>query len=452
MLGKWYRYQNLLIVIASYIFYAWWNCSFLLILLTLTFSTYVCGFYLAKHSESWKLRKLACLSNVSLCLIFLGIFKYFNFFAESFEDFFNLLGFRIDRIVSHLLLPIGISFYTFKCISYTIDVYKKEYLPSNDLIAFSAYICFFPQLMAGPIDRASKLLSQFQGKRVFNEFLASDGCRQMLWGFFKKVVIADNCRIVVDQIFGGRLMESGYVLAIVAILYSIQLYCDFSGYSDIAIGCSKLFGIKLTQNFKNPYFSCCVIDFWRRWHISLMSWLRDYIYIPLGGSRCSKLKLHRNIVVVWLLSGLWHGANWTFVCWGLYHASLLIFFYYFRFTKSRILNIIFTFLLVTIGWVFFRAYNVSQAICYISNVFNNSWAINQLFENLGGLNLRILLPSILFLFTLEYYNRNYEHGFSLERFKYIASHRIIRYILYASFATFIIAFEGDQSEFIYFRF
>ena len=298
LLARWLIWQNILIVLASYLFYAFWDWRFLLVLGFMSMTTFYSGYYISKHYKKSNECRIICVSNVVLCLLILCIFKYFNFFSESFGSLLNCLGFQVDTIVSHLLLPIGISFYSFKCISYTVDIYKEKYKPSNDIIPFFAYVSFFPQLMSGPIDRASCLLSQIERKRTFDESFASDGCRQMLWGFFKKVVIADNCQGIVDQIWANQSSEPAVVLIIGAVLYSFQIYCDFSGYSDIAIG-----------TFKYPYLSTSIPDFWRRWHMSLMTWLKDYVYIPLGGSRCAKWKIYRNIIIVWLLSGLWHGAN-----------------------------------------------------------------------------------------------------------------------------------------------
>lgn len=462
MLDRWFKIQNLLIVIASYVFYAWWDWKFLLILFSLSLTTYISGYYISKHTDS-NYGKNACVTNIAICVLSLGLFKYYNFFTDSLTDFLLLFKIKIDRIVSQFLLPIGISFYTFKCISYTFDVYKKNFIPSNDFIAFLAYISFFPQLMAGPIDRASILLSQFYKKRTFIETQASDGCRQMLWGFFKKIVIADNCQLAVNQIWGGQFSEPGCILFLVAILFSFQIYCDFSGYSDIAIGSAKLFGINLSQNFRYPYFSQNIGEFWRRWHISLMTWLRDYIYIPLGGSRCSSWKINRNILVVWIISGLWHGANWTFVCWGFFHAILLILYRtiiklnsnrdeVFIARVQKPISDFVTFIFVTIGWIFFRANSITEAFVYIRNIYLNPFGLTKGIEYLQLLHLQIILPSIIILLLVEWLGRYMQYGLQICKSGFLSHNRIARYSVYFVLVMLIMAFSDSQSEFIYFRF
>jgi D-alanyl-lipoteichoic acid acyltransferase DltB (MBOAT superfamily) len=452
LFSKWYKAQNLLIVIASYIFYAFWDWRFLLIIGSLSAITFICGICIERISST-KNKLVICIANVIICLLMLGIFKYFNFFADSFGLICNAMGIKVDRIVSHLILPIGISFYSFKCISYIVDVYKKDYRASADIIAFFAYICFFPQLMAGPIDRASSLLTQFQKKRSFNEPIASDGCRQMLWGFFKKAVVADNCQVAVDQIWGGQFSEPGYVLILVSILYSFQIYCDFSGYSDLAIGCGKLFGIKLTRNFNNPYFSRNIQDFWRRWHISLMTWLRDYIYIPLGGSRCTSIKIYRNIVIVWAISGLWHGANWTFVCWGLFHAFLLISYRKFKSVISlgdsktaRLLCMFVTFLMVSFGWILFRAESVAISFVYLNSVFVNNLDFGNFIGHLEGLNLTVIIPAIGFTLVVEWLNRYRQHGLDFPIGGVMLKHTPLRYSFYVALVLCTMALSPSNSE------
>ena len=296
------RWQNLLVIIVSYIFYGWWNYNFLFLIALTTFCSYASGIWV-DVCESQSGKKAITIGNIVLNLGILGVYKYYNFFADSFQEMLNGFGIAADWPVLNLVLPVGISFYTFQALSYTIDVYKKKIEPTRDVLSFFAFISFFPQLVAGPIERATNLLSQFQKSRHFDYAQAVDGCRQMLWGFFKKMVIADNCAFFVNQIFDSPEQHGTWGLLAGAVLFSIQIYGDFSGYSDIAIGCARLFGINLRANFKFPYFSRNIAEFWRRWHISLNKWFVDYVYIPLGGSRVSKIKIIRNTWVIFLLSG-----------------------------------------------------------------------------------------------------------------------------------------------------
>lgn len=340
------RHQNVLVLAASYLFYGWWEWRFLLLIAITTACSFSSGLLIQRFCS---VRKWICGVNVVLNLAILAVFKYFDFFADNLHALATVLGWHIDAPTLNIVLPVGISFYTFQALSYTIDVYRGRISPTREVVDFFAYISFFPQLVAGPIERATELLPQFQRPRHFDQDRAIDGVWQMLWGAFKKMVIADNCAPLVDAIWAHpHEMGSGW-LAMGVLLFAFQIYGDFSGYSDMAIGCARLFGIDLTRNFNYPYFARTIPDFWRRWHISLTTWFRDYVYIPLGGNRCAKPMVMRNVLLVWLLSGLWHGANWTFVCWGLYHAALLLFY---RALKLRG-NWLLTFVLVLIGWVIF---------------------------------------------------------------------------------------------------
>lgn len=340
------RHQNVLVLAASYLFYGWWEWRFLLLIAITTACSFSSGLLIQRFCS---VRKWICGVNVVLNLAILAVFKYFDFFADNLHALATVLGWHIDAPTLNIVLPVGISFYTFQALSYTIDVYRGRISPTREVVDFFAYISFFPQLVAGPIERATELLPQFQRPRHFDQDQAIDGVWQMLWGAFKKMVIADNCAPLVDAVWAHpHEMGSGW-LAMGVLLFAFQIYGDFSGYSDMAIGCARLFGIDLTRNFNYPYFARTIPDFWRRWHISLTTWFRDYVYIPLGGNRCAKPMVMRNVLLVWLLSGLWHGANWTFVCWGLYHAALLLFY---RALKLRG-NWLLTFVLVLIGWVIF---------------------------------------------------------------------------------------------------
>lgn len=357
-----------------------------------------------------------------------------------------------------IILPVGISFYTFQALSYSIDVYQRKLPATHDIVEFFAYISFFPQLVAGPIERATNLLPQFQLQRQFDYAKAVDGCRQMLWGFFKKLVIADNCAMEVNQAWGGYTDSSGIQLFIIGTLFTFQIYCDFSGYSDIAIGCARLFGINLMRNFNYPYFSRSIPEFWRRWHISLTTWFRDYIYFPLGGSRCDKWKIIRNVYIVWAISGLWHGANWTLVCWGLYHATLLAIYNIFGInTKYKnvvasnrylpnikeALQMVLTFVLAVIGWIIFRAEHLPQAVGYFTAMFTNPVT-----GNLGG---KKMLLWCMGLMVVEWLQRDKQHALQFTQvcpFDY----RPIRWCVYYVIILLIVVYAGSNQAFIYFQF
>ena len=375
------RLQNLFIVVVSYIFYGWWDWRFLFLIALTSGCSFSAGLLIDKFRETPRKAKAVSIVNIVINLLILGVFKYYDFFVTSFADVF--LHGKTEGLLLKVILPVGISFYTFQALSYSIDVYHGKLEPTRDIVQFFAFVSFFPQLVAGPIERATNLLPQFARKRSFDYETGVDGIRQILWGLFKKMVVADNCALYVDQVFATYQTQSGSTLLLAAILFAFQIYGDFSGYSDIAIGTAKLFGIKLMRNFNVPYFSRDIAEFWRRWHISLTTWFRDYVYIPLGGSRCSKTKIIRNTFVIFLLSGLWHGANWTFIAWGAYNA--LLFLPLILMGKNRrYLNIVasgklvpslkecamtlLTFALVTIGWIIFRAESIEQACEYMLGI------------------------------------------------------------------------------------
>ncbi|RXJ50021.1 MBOAT family O-acyltransferase [Gelidibacter gilvus] len=378
--------QNLLIVISSYIFYGWWDWRFLSLILFSTIVDYLIGISLSKQENQTK-RKMLLWTSILVNLGFLGFFKYYNFFLDNFINAFSFFGTEINANSLNIILPVGISFYTFQTLSYTIDVYKRKLEPTKDFIAFSAFVSFFPQLVAGPIERATNLLPQFYSKRHFDYSKAVDGMRQILWGLFKKIVIADNCAQYANIIFNNSSEYSGSTLVLGAIFFTFQIYCDFSGYSDIAIGTSRLFGFNLQQNFAFPYFSRDIAEFWRRWHISLSTWFRDYLYIPLGGSRGGTWNKIRNVFIIFIVSGFWHGANWTFIVWGALNA--LYFLPIFITNNNRnnlnvvaqgkylpnlkeLLSMLLTFGLTVFAWIFFRAENISHAFSYISEIFSSS--------------------------------------------------------------------------------
>lgn len=448
------RLQNLFVVVASYFFYGWWDWRFLFLIAFTSFCSWGSGLLIKKKQDDDKPKAALAINvaNIVINLLILGIFKYYNFFIDSFFDILPTL--RNDHLLIKVILPVGISFYTFQALSYTIDVYRNKIEPTKDIIAFFAFVSFFPQLVAGPIERATNLLPQFQQKRTFDYASAVDGCRQMLWGFFKKMVVADNCAVFVDKIWNDIPAYSGSTLLVAAILFSFQIYCDFSGYSDIAIGTAKLFGIKLKRNFNVPYFSRDIAEFWRRWHISLTTWFRDYIYIPLGGSRVSKAKVVRNTFIIFLVSGFWHGANWTFIVWGAFHAFLFLPLilrgknrkYTDIVAANRIMptfkelaQMSFTFILAALGWIIFRSDNISQTMQIFNSIFSTS-----LFQ------MPVLSKTFIFVLVMlvvEWINRDKEHPFQIN-----IKSKILRHLIYYAIMLTIVLFSGNQETFIYFQF
>ncbi|MDA9316907.1 MBOAT family protein, partial [Polaribacter sp.] len=377
--------QNIFLLIVSYVFYGWWDWRFLMLIAFTSLLSYYSGLLILKFDAYKKRKKRLLIANIVINLLILGIFKYYNFFAENLIGLFSQLGIELDWVTLKILLPVGISFYTFQALSYSIDVYRKKIEPTNDVIAFFAYVSFFPQLVAGPIERATNLLPQFYKKRKFDYALAVSGLRLMLYGFFKKIVIADNAAVCVNAIFIDYADMPASSLWLAAILFSFQIYGDFSGYSDIAIGTSRLFGFNLMTNFKRPYFSRDIAEFWRKWHISLTTWFRDYLYIPLGGSRVGKGRAMLNTFVIFLVSGFWHGANWTFIVWGLIHAILFVPLllnkknrrYVDTVAQNNILpsfkeffQMLKTFVLVTFLWIIFRSDSITDSYYYVIKMFD----------------------------------------------------------------------------------
>jgi len=452
------KLQNLFILAISYIFYCWWDWRFLSLILLCSGMNYLAGVRLASN-ENQKNRKLILALSCILSLGLLGAFKYFNFFIDNFINAFAVVGINLQARTLNIILPVGISFYTFKALSYTIDVYERKLEPTKDIIAFFSFVGFFPQLLAGPIDRATNFLPQFYAKRTFEYEKAVDGMRQILWGFFKKLVIADNCAIYVNQIFTNHETLPASTLLLGAVYFSFQIYADFSGYSDIAIGTSRLFGFSSMRNFSVPYFSRDIAEFWRRWHISLTTWFRDYLYIPLGGNRGTKYQVVRNTFIIFLVCGFWHGANWTFIAWGLinalYFLPLLLLGKNRQNTNTvaegRILPSIqelfqmgTTFALATLAWIFFRADSISQAFSYIEHIFSKS-----LISIPKGSNAKLILPLLLIMILVEWLQRDKQHGLdfnnrNIQSFVKI----IIYYVLIAS----IMQFGANRQTFIYFQF
>ena len=452
-LGRNLRWQNLWLLLASYVFYGWWDWRFLILILITSVSSFVSGLWL-EHAQH---KRAVVASNIVLNLGILGVFKYYDFFVENLQELFLQVGYSLDVPTLRLILPVGISFYTFQSLSYTIDVYRGKLRATNDVVAFFAYIAFFPQLVAGPIERASHLLPQMLGSRTFRYDEATDGLRRMLWGFFKKMVVADNCAVAVNLIWENYAEADALTLIGGMLLFTFQIYGDFSGYSDIAIGTSKLFGINLMENFRLPYFSKNIGEFWRRWHISLMTWFRDYLYIPLGGSREGSIRTVRNVFIVFLLSGLWHGANWTFVAWGGYNACLLTVQRWLRsnqksdlsdtLTWHSIPQIIFTFFLVAIGWVVFRSASIAEAFDYLTRLFTTLSSFS-----LGGLQHgKVALLYCGLMLVVEWMQRDRLCPLQLKGLA-VGRYRVVRWTIYYLVLILVFFGRGEDQTFIYFQF
>ena len=426
--------QNLLVLIASYIFYGWWDFRFLGLILFSTVVDFTIGYYLDTINEKAK-RKLLLWTSLIVNLGLLGVFKYYNFFIESAFEAFPFLQNNGHFSTLDIILPVGISFYTFQTLSYTIDAYHKKINATKDFIGFAAFVSFFPQLVAGPIERASNLLPQILKKRTFNKQRGFEGIRLILWGLFKKIIIADALAPSVNEIFNNYAQYPSHYLVFGAILFAFQIYGDFSGYSSIARGLAKLLGFELMINFNYPYFSRNIAEFWRKWHISLSTWFRDYLYIPLGGSRLGKGKSIRNIFIIFLVSGFWHGANWTFIIWGGIHAILFV--PSFLLSRNRkhleeiplnqfftpslrdVLNIIKTFALVTTAWIFFRAESLFHALDYLKhmasfefkpvtflNPYDNQVLSHEIIYLIGFILIEYLLATkVLSIFSKKWINR-----------------------------------------------
>ncbi len=453
--------QNILLLVASYFFYACWNWHFLFLLLSSTLLDFYTGIKM-QETQNLKTKKAWFWISVGVNLGFLGIFKYYNFFAASWAQFMAGFGWKIHPIMLQVVLPVGISFYTFHGLSYVIDIYKNRIQAERNFVNYAVFVSFFPLLVAGPIERATHLLPQIKKQRVFNAAMASDGLRQILWGLFKKMVIADNCAAMADLIFDHSAQYSGSTLVLGALLFSFQIYGDFSGYSDIALGTARLFGIDLLRNFAFPYFSRDIAEFWRRWHISLSSWFRDYLYIPLGGSNGSVWLKVRNTFIIFLVSGFWHGANWTFIVWGLLNALYFLPLMLTRKNRQNMqivalgktfpslrefLSILLTFSLTVLAWIFFRAQNLSHAWQYVSGIFSNSlWSVPR-FEGMKNTGLLLLL--LLVFIWIEWMGR--AEQYAIEKIG-LNWKRPIRYAFYYLIIVVIWWWGGKEQQFIYFQF
>lgn len=439
--GRGMRWQNTVVILASFFFYGWWDWRFLLLMIATCIANYYIGLRIEHYSDR-KHRKAWLLCAIILNIGLLGIFKYFNFFADNLAVLFSWLHIKADIPTLRLILPIGISFYTFQLTAYVVDIYRDQLKSADNLRHFLSFICFFPQLVAGPIERGKDLLPQFSVKRTFDYAFAVDGMRQFLWGLMKKMLIADNCAPAVDYAF-AHYGELGSLDIFLGLLYfTVQVYCDFSGYSDMAIGCAKLFGIRLSTNFNHPFFATTIREFWRRWHITLMSWLRDYVYFPLGGSRCSPARHYFNVFVLYMLSGLWHGPNWSFIAWGAWNG-------FFNITTKNLRVPVFvswfiTIAVFTLSQIFFRNPTVGDGIRFGIRMFS--------FQ--GGWHTTVSrLPILLAaaLFTTEWLTRQWAHPFHFSAHGAFSS-RPARWALYTVLFLACIMLGGKQVQFIYFQF
>lgn len=463
------NYRNILILCASYFFYGWWDWRFLLLIVGSSCVDFVIGQLLYKTTDQSKRKKLLWVSlAVNLGLLF--YFKYTNFFIESFVSSFNLFGNDLEASTLSIILPVGISFYTFQTLSYTIDIYRKQLEPTKDVVAFFAFVSFFPQLVAGPIERASRLLPQFSKSHTFNYDRVKSGLLLVAFGLFKKIIIADRAAVIVNQVFDTPGDYEGVQVIMASFLFAFQIYCDFSGYSDIAIGVARTLGFDLTKNFDTPYFSRSITAFWRRWHISLSTWFRDYVYIPLGGSRNGNYRTYANLFIVFLVSGLWHGAAINFVIWGAIHGIIIVFekvtykskqpvYKHLRLDRNIFLNKFFfgmiTFIIVCFAWIFFRAATFIDATTLIGSIFTNNYSL--LFS--GGLyelglergNVIILFGAIASLIGFEIFSKRFAVVTLLAKQSYI-----FRWSIYLIIACMLLTLgyygNEDTSQFIYFQF
>ncbi len=449
--------QNALLLLSSYFFYACWDYRFLSLLIFSTLLDYYSG--LKIHSATnLDTKKIWFWISIGINLGFLCVFKYYNFFIESFTDVLSAIGVKANFSTLNVLLPVGISFYTFHGLSYVIDIYKQRIQPERNFINYSVFVSFFPLLVAGPIERATHLLPQIRQSRIFDSNKAIDGLRQILWGLFKKVVVADNCAEYANIVFNNPADYSGSTLALGAFFFAFQIYCDFSGYSDIALGTARLFGIELIRNFNFPYFSRDIAEFWRRWHISLSTWFRDYLYIPIGGSKGGAWMKIRNTFIIFIVSGFWHGANWTFIIWGLLNAIYIIPSILFNTNRNNLdivaqnsilptfketLSILATFSLTVFAWIFFRADSVSHACKYYSLLFSRS-----LFT-IPEINPSMLLIAVGILVLIEWIGRKEQYAIAHFGLNWP---KPLRWSFYYVITMSILYFAGSEQQFIYFHF
>lgn len=436
LLSKNLKYQNYLILISSLIFYGFWDYRFLFLLILNTIMDYYFGLALF-NKQNQKIRSKILFWAVFMNLGILFFFKYFNFFIASFNDLSTSMGFHPNINTLSIVLPIGISFYTFHSLSYTIDIYHNKLRPTKNYVAYASFVCFFPQLVAGPISRARGMLPKFLTKRPIDSEKMISGLSQMTLGFFKKIAVADSIGVMVDSSYKNLHFISDLQILITTVFYSFQIYCDFSGYSDIALGLGKIFGIELNVNFNRPYFARNFSEFWERWHISLSSWLRDYLYIPLGGNRKGKLFTYRNLMITMLLGGLWHGASYNFIVWGGLHGLYLIIQRQMKFKLPALLAILLTFSLTTLTWIFFRSHSFDDSVFIIERIFTmNSFQLLNMFVIIKLFYL-IGLLLIMDAFFFNYFEKNSYVTFAINVFL------VLNILIFGTFSS---------HAFIYFKF
>lgn len=454
-----HRFRWLCLLIASYYFYMSWNAKYIVLIFFVT----VISYFAALAFEKYQCKKLILITSIVLDCSILFVFKYFDFFINSIINIFDNIGIQIQPITLQLILPVGISFYIFQTLSYMIDVYRGNAKPEHHFGVYATFISFFPQLVAGPIERTNRLMPQIKKEQYFNYKQATYGLKLMVWGFFKKIVIADNFSVYVDSVYNNLTHFKGFALIIATILFTVQIYCDFSGYSDIARGTAKLLGIELMQNFTSPYFSASIKEFWSKWHISLSTWFRDYIYIPLGGNKVKKSKHYLNLIITFLVSGLWHGANWTYFLWGGVHGIAQVIENVLAISQKIkintfqwIIRVIAVFCFSSLAWVFFRAQSISDAIYVFIHMFDGIALPVKYFAD-GFYEIGIEKKDILLIFTF--------YLFPLLAFDYASlrvdviewignQHKIIRWTIYISIVWIILMLTpvNNKSEFIYFQF
>lgn len=452
------KLQNILLLVASYFFYACWDWRFLFLLIFSTLLDYFTGIKMS-DAKSQNSKKFWFWLSISINLGFLGIFKYYNFFADTFASAISNFGINVNPWALKVILPVGISFYTFHGLSYVIDIYKDRIKAEKNFIDYSLFVSFFPLLVAGPIERATHLLPQIKKDRNFDYSKAIDGLKQILWGLFKKVVIADQCAIYANTIFNNSADYSGSTLLVGAVFFTFQIYGDFSGYSDIALGTARLFGIDLLRNFAFPYFSRDIAEFWRRWHMSLSTWFRDYLYIPLGGSKGGMWMKIRNTFIIFLVSGFWHGANWTFIVWGFLNALYIMPSIIFNTNRTNLdtvaqgkyfptikelFSMLLTFSLTVFAWIFFRAENIGHATTFISEIFSKT-----LFSFPTVVPKTLLLLLAVFI-IIEWIGREQQYAIAKLGTNFP---KIVRWGLYYAIVVAIFNFVNNSAnQFIYFQF
>lgn len=451
------KFQNILLLLSSYFFYACWDWRFLFLLIFSTFLDYYTGIKMS-NTKNIIIKKIWFWLSISINIGFLGVFKYYNFFASSFVELLSTFGLHANLYTLNIILPVGISFYTFHGLSYVIDIYKDRIKAERNIVDYSLFVSFFPLLVAGPIERATHLLPQIKQNRIFDYKKAVDGLKQIFWGLFKKIVIADQCAELANLAFNDYNNHSGGTLVLGAVMFALQIYGDFSGYSDIALGTARLFGIELLRNFSYPYFSRDISEFWRRWHISLSTWFKDYLYIPLGGSKGGKIATVRNTFIIFIVSGFWHGANWTFIVWGFLNALFIIPSIIFNTNRNNLntvaenrsfptikefIAIVATFSLTTFAWIFFRSENLSHAVGYLYKIFSDPQFI-----------ITFPVPKFLYFFIalficFEWMGRHQKYALEVFALKWSRS---LRWVVYYLLIICIISFSGSNVQYIYFQF